>query len=140
MAEENPAICRGRRIAPPLRLEVRVGLIAIVVTFDSYESGNASLDSVDTFGAAAKHAFLGLETDVHLVDGKQFQQENGPTEIAERIEPLSPLALTSSGAVTRREAAARRPSTIRMLRSEGVGELGEQLFAGFGLGEHELDS
>ena len=43
--------------------------------------------SVDSFGAAAKRA-LGLETDIHLVDGKHFLQENSPTEIAERIKLL----------------------------------------------------
>ena len=42
---------------------------------------------VDTFGVAAKRV-LGIDTDLHLVDGKHFLQENSPTEIAERIELL----------------------------------------------------
>lgn len=43
--------------------------------------------SVDTAGAAVKRT-LGLETDIHLVDGKHFLQENSPVEIAERIKLL----------------------------------------------------
>ena len=43
--------------------------------------------SVDPFGIAVKRA-LGLETDIHLVEGKHFLQENSPAEIAERVALL----------------------------------------------------
>ena len=41
----------------------------------------------ERFGQDARAA-LGLERDIHLVDGKHFLQENSPVEIAERIALL----------------------------------------------------
>lgn len=41
----------------------------------------------ETFGEDARDA-LGLERDIHLVEGKHFLQENSPVEIAERIAKL----------------------------------------------------
>jgi pimeloyl-ACP methyl ester carboxylesterase len=43
--------------------------------------------SAETFGVAAQRA-LGLQTDIHLVDGEHFLQENSPTEIADRVALL----------------------------------------------------
>lgn len=41
----------------------------------------------ETYGEDARAA-LGLERDIHLVEGKHFLQENSPIEIAERIALL----------------------------------------------------
>ena len=53
----------------------------------------------ETFGQDARAA-LGLERDVHLVDGKHFLQENSPLEIAERIALLIDKAKTSDRTLT----------------------------------------
>jgi pimeloyl-ACP methyl ester carboxylesterase len=42
---------------------------------------------VESFGEDARDA-LGLEREIHLVDGKHFLQENSPVDIAERIALL----------------------------------------------------
>jgi len=42
---------------------------------------------VESFGEDARNV-LGLERDIHLVDGKHFLQENSPVEIARRIALL----------------------------------------------------
>jgi haloalkane dehalogenase len=43
--------------------------------------------TVDEWGTAAKRS-LGLKTDIHLVDGKHFLQENSYEEIADRVALL----------------------------------------------------
>jgi hypothetical protein len=59
--------------------------------------------------------------------------------------PLHTTLLTSQPQAT--DATQRQPGGVSIVRttrmsarSEGVGELGEQFCAGFGFGEHELDS
>ena len=51
-----------------------------------WSSGDPVLQ-VDPFALAARRA-LGLETDVHVVGGKHFLQENSGSEIAQRIAAL----------------------------------------------------
>ena len=51
-----------------------------------WSRGDTAL-TLDPYGQAAKRA-LGLETEVHLVNGKHFLQENSAAEISERIALL----------------------------------------------------
>ena len=51
-----------------------------------WSRGDTAL-TLDPDGQAAKRA-LGLETEIHLVNGKHFLQENSAPEISERIALL----------------------------------------------------